>query len=189
MSVLVTQSSPTLCNPMDYSLPGSSVHGILQAGILAWVAILFSRGSSRPRDWTWVSHIADLSLPCEPPEKPYISVFWVFFFFFFFFFSFFWWALVRVGSSSLRREWTCPHPALEVQGPLDCQGSPDLCAFSHRKYFDLVLLFVNLPLEITSHLWSWGYRAGGSKTRMLCFGKIPVGSGSLNCFIWLVFKA
>ena len=122
-------------------------------------------------------------------RNPIYLCFGCFFFFFFFYFIFFGWALVRVGSSSLRREWTCPHPALEVQGPLDCQGSPDLCAFSHRKYFDLVLLFVNLPLEITSHLWSWGYRAGGSKTRMLCFGKIPVGSGSLNCFIWLVFKA
>ena len=44
------QSGPTLCDPMDYSLPGSSVHGILQARILKWVAILFSRGSSRPRD-------------------------------------------------------------------------------------------------------------------------------------------
>ena len=43
---------------MDRSLPGSSVHGILQAGILEWVAIPFSRGSSRPRDWTQVSCIA-----------------------------------------------------------------------------------------------------------------------------------
>ena len=43
---------------MDYSPPGSSVHGILQARILEWVAISFSRGSSRPRDRTQVSHIA-----------------------------------------------------------------------------------------------------------------------------------
>ena len=43
---------------MDCSLPGSSIHGILQARILEWVAISFSRGSSRPRDWTQVSHIA-----------------------------------------------------------------------------------------------------------------------------------
>ena len=40
------KSCPTLCNPMDCSLPGSSVHGILQARILEWVAISFSRGSS-----------------------------------------------------------------------------------------------------------------------------------------------
>ena len=54
----VTQLCPTLCNPIDYSLPDSSVHGILQARILEWVAISFSRGCSQPRDWTWVSHIA-----------------------------------------------------------------------------------------------------------------------------------
>ena len=54
----VTQSCPTLCDPVDCSLPGSSVHGILQTRILEWIAISFSRGSSRPRDWTWVSHIA-----------------------------------------------------------------------------------------------------------------------------------
>ena len=52
------QSCPTLCNAMDCSPPGSSVHGILQTGILEWVAILFSRESSQPRDQTWVSCIA-----------------------------------------------------------------------------------------------------------------------------------
>ena len=46
----VTQSCPTLFNPMGCSLPGSSVHGILQARILEWVAISFSRGSSPSRD-------------------------------------------------------------------------------------------------------------------------------------------
>ena len=54
----VTQSCPTLCDPMDCSLPGSSVHGIFQARVLEWVAISFSRWSSWPRDWTWVSRIA-----------------------------------------------------------------------------------------------------------------------------------
>ena len=51
VTVLVTQSCPTLCD-LDCSPPGSSVHGILQARILEWVAISFSRGSSWPRDWT-----------------------------------------------------------------------------------------------------------------------------------------
>ena len=46
----VAQSSPTLCDPMDGSLPSSSVHGILQARILEWGAIPSSRGSSPPRD-------------------------------------------------------------------------------------------------------------------------------------------
>ena len=55
MKVLVTQSCPTLCDPVDCSQPGSSVHGILQASILEWVAISFSRRSSRLRDWSQVS--------------------------------------------------------------------------------------------------------------------------------------
>ena len=55
----VAQSCPTLCDPMDCSLPGSSVHGIFQAIVLEWVAISFSSGSSRPRDGTQVSRIVD----------------------------------------------------------------------------------------------------------------------------------
>ena len=55
---LVSKLCPTLCNPTDCSPPGSSVHGILQARILEWVAILFSRGSSWPWDWTGLSCIA-----------------------------------------------------------------------------------------------------------------------------------
>ena len=54
--MLVTQSCLTLCNSVDCSLPGSSVHGILQARILEQVAIPFSRGSSWPRDQIHVSH-------------------------------------------------------------------------------------------------------------------------------------
>ena len=46
----VAQSCPTLCDPMDYNLSGSSVHGILQAIALEWIAVSFSSGSSRPRD-------------------------------------------------------------------------------------------------------------------------------------------
>ena len=52
------QLCPTLCSPMDWSLPGSSIHGIFQTRILEWVAISFFRGASWPRDWTWFSHIA-----------------------------------------------------------------------------------------------------------------------------------
>ena len=55
--VLAAQLCPTLCNPMDCSPPGSPVHGILQARIMEWVAISFSRGSSRPRDRTRISCI------------------------------------------------------------------------------------------------------------------------------------
>ena len=54
---MCAQSCQTLCDPMDYSLPGSSVHGISQARILEWVAISFSRETSHPRDWTHISWI------------------------------------------------------------------------------------------------------------------------------------
>ena len=61
-SGLLARSHLTLCNPVDYSPPGSSVHGIFQARILEWVAISFSRGSSWPRDWTCVSYISRVIL-------------------------------------------------------------------------------------------------------------------------------
>ena len=54
----VAQLCLTLCDPVDSSLPGSSVYGVFQARILEWVAISFSRGSSQLRDGTWVSCIA-----------------------------------------------------------------------------------------------------------------------------------
>ena len=63
---LVTQLYPTLYDPMDCSPLGSSVHGILQARILEWVAMPLSRGSSQPR--SPASQVD--SLPSEPPEKP-----------------------------------------------------------------------------------------------------------------------
>ena len=90
----VAQSCPTLSDPMDCTLPGSSVHGIFQARVLKWAAISFSRGTSRPRDQTQVSCIVGRrftvwatreaqpetkstsstlqvdSLPFEPPGKP-----------------------------------------------------------------------------------------------------------------------
>ena len=56
--MLLNQLCLTPCDPMDYSLPGFSVRGILQARILEWVAISFSRESSQPRDQTQVSCIA-----------------------------------------------------------------------------------------------------------------------------------
>ena len=92
--MLVTQSCPTLCNPTDCSPPGFSVHGIFQARILEWVAISFSRGSSKPQKLNLglphckqtlycLSHqgsypglkptsptLGAHSLPSEPPGKP-----------------------------------------------------------------------------------------------------------------------
>ena len=62
-------SDSTLCNPMDYSPPGSSVHEISQARILVWVAISFSRGSSWPRDWNLISWVAGGFFTTEILEK------------------------------------------------------------------------------------------------------------------------
>ena len=64
MRLKVAQSCPTLCDPVDYT-----VHGILQARTLEWVAFPFSKGSSQPRDWTQVSCIAVDSLPAESQGK------------------------------------------------------------------------------------------------------------------------
>ena len=77
VKVLVTQSCPTLCDSMDCSLPVSTVHGILQARILEWVAMPSSRGSPRPRDQTrhclYLLHWQACSSPSEPPGKPMVS--------------------------------------------------------------------------------------------------------------------
>ena len=64
--------SHSVQEPMDGSQPGYSVHGILQARVLEWLAIPFSRGSSQLRDPIWISHIADrvFSLLSDQPGKP-----------------------------------------------------------------------------------------------------------------------
>ena len=65
----VTKLCLTLCNPMDCSPPGSSVHGISQERTLEWAAIFFSRGSSQPRDRTCVSCIVGGFFTTEPAGK------------------------------------------------------------------------------------------------------------------------
>ena len=72
MVVLVARSSLTLCD-CDCSPPGSSVLGILQARILEWVAISFSRGSYQPRNWTQVSRIAGRLFTLWATGKPYLG--------------------------------------------------------------------------------------------------------------------
>ena len=71
--VLSLQLCLTLCDSIDGSLPGSSVHGILQTRILEWVAMPSSRGSSQPRDQTHISYascIAGGFFTAEPPTEP-----------------------------------------------------------------------------------------------------------------------
>ena len=69
VSVLASQLCPTLCYPVDYSPPGSSVHGILQAKILEWIPIPSSRGLSQPRDRTGVSCITGRFFTVWPTQK------------------------------------------------------------------------------------------------------------------------
>ena len=71
----VAKSCPTLCDPMDCSPPGSSVHGIYQARILEWVAISSPKGSPQPRDWTspMAPALAGRFFTIEPPGKPLFS--------------------------------------------------------------------------------------------------------------------
>ena len=64
--VLVVQSYQTLCDPMNCSPPGSSVHGISEASILEWAASSSSKGSSWPRDWTHISCIGSGFFTIEP---------------------------------------------------------------------------------------------------------------------------
>ena len=72
------ESCSSLCDPVDYSLPDSSVHGVLQAKILEWVAIPFSRGFSQPRDQTHISHISCIGrwilYNCITREGPCLSL-------------------------------------------------------------------------------------------------------------------
>ena len=82
----ITQSYPTLGDPIDCSLPGSSVHGILQARILEWDAISYSRGPSQPRDRTNVPCVSligrqilyYLLFTTEPPWKPFTDLLFIY---------------------------------------------------------------------------------------------------------------
>ena len=75
---LVTKLCLSLCDPVDYSLQGSFVHGILQARILEWVTVSFSRGSSRPRYRTQVCSLASRFFTPEPRGKPPVEVLYLY---------------------------------------------------------------------------------------------------------------
>ena len=77
MKVDIAQLCSTLCDPVDCSLPDSSVHGLLQARILEWAAIPFSTESAQPRDQTQISPLIKPRLPAELSGKPQIPVEWI----------------------------------------------------------------------------------------------------------------
>ena len=76
------QSCPTLCNPVDCSPPGSPVHGVLEARVLMWVAVPFSRGSSLTQGLNpyllCLLYWQEGFLPLAPPEKPYIFTLYIY---------------------------------------------------------------------------------------------------------------
>ena len=72
MKVLVAQSCPSLCDHVDCSPPGLSVHGILQTRILEWVAIPFSRDLPEPGVKPRSTALQSNSLPSEPPGEPWV---------------------------------------------------------------------------------------------------------------------
>ena len=112
--MLVTQSFPTLCNPMDWSSPGSSVHGILQARILEWRAIPFFRGSSWPRDLTQVSCTAGRFYTLWATRE----ALWVLCRVAHLAFSMLWrrYELYRLGRGVTRKEVACPK-VLQLMNP------------------------------------------------------------------------
>ena len=139
--MLVIQLCLTLCKPMGYTLSGFSVHGSLQVRILEWVANPFSRGSSWPRDRTWVSCIASRFFTIWATRETLvdydISIVLQFFtcllilflhgFFFSFFFSFISWRLITLQYCSgfchtltwISHGFTCiPHPDPPTHLPL-----------------------------------------------------------------------
>jgi len=81
--VTVVELLSRICNPMDCSLPGSSVHGISQARILEWVAISSSRRSSQPRDRTHISCIDKQVLHHWATREAHMHLHYLFFFRFF----------------------------------------------------------------------------------------------------------
>ena len=84
VKALVTQSCLTLCDHMDRSPPGSSVHGILQARILEWVAMPFSRGMNLLTQGLNLSllHWQVVSLPLAPPGKLVYFIYFIYYFIF-----------------------------------------------------------------------------------------------------------
>ena len=133
---VVPQPFLTLCDPMDYSSPGSSVHGILQARILEWVAMPSSRGSPQPRIKPRSATLQADSLPSEPPGKPKNT---------------------GVGSLSLLQGIfptqelnQCLFHCRQILYQLSCQGSPIRCTtpihpWDSHEYF----LWEKIPW----HLW------------------------------------
>ena len=142
--VQVTQLCPILCNLMDCSKPGSSVHGILQARILEWAAVPFSRGSSQHRDWTQVSGTAGrfftvwATMEAWAPWNRYCSIC-------------VWWAYPAAAAKSLQ---SCP----TLCDPID--GSPPGPAISGI----LQARTLEWVAVSSSNAWKWKVKVKSANT-------------------------
>ena len=170
--MLVIQSCPILCNPMDCP-PHSFVHWILQTRMLEWVAIPSSRGSSWPRDRTWISCLAGRFLTTSHLELPYICIGWSNFIIFTNFLSEF--ILISYLSTVLSND---PRCSWEKGGPSVCltfglqpwwinlnvkqevrpcslnPGSPHRTrSMSHQVKSRFPLILVNVLLIFPHSLW------------------------------------
>ena len=138
--VKVTQSYLTLCDPINHSLPGSSIHRILQTRILEWVAVPFSRGSSQPRDQSQVSHIAVDSLSTESPGKPFLRTY-----------------VIRLGPLGNPGLYLCLkihnlHESTEF--PFAMTGSTVTCSWIRmRTYLGLLFYLSHLSVHYNHYLW------------------------------------
>ena len=181
--VLIAQLCPTLCDPKDCSLPGSSVHGILQARILEWVAIHFSRGSSQPRDWTWVSCIAGRFFTVWAIEKPHILVIVQF--------------SHSVVSNSLQPHElqhtrpSCPSPTPGVHSN-SCPSSQ----WCHPAVSSSVIPFSSCPQSLPasgsfpmSQLFAWGGQSTGASALALCPPKNTQGWSPLEWTGWISLQS
>ena len=124
VKVKSAQSFPTLCDPVDCSPPGSSVHGILQARILEWVAISFSRISSQPRDQTQVSHIAARCFNLWATRE----------------------ALIPIAAAAAKSLQSCP----TLCDPMDCSlpGSSVHGIFQARVLEWIAIAFSLIPIRV-----------------------------------------
>ena len=154
--MLVTQSRPTQCDPVVCGPPGSSVHGILQARILEQVAMPSSRGSSRPRDRTWVSHIAGRFFTIWTTRETYEDEV----------------EIVHGRQSRLERySWPGIHPMLQVPaGSVTCsQKHPDNILHPAIEGPQELVTVTHPKCKRNSNLfkgWFWGF-PGGLKVKNL----------------------
>ena len=148
----VAQSCPTLCDPMDCRLPGSSIHGIFQARVLEWVAISFSRGSSQPRDQTQVSSTGDRCFTIWATQEalstqvPHVQ-------------------LRRGACCDMRMLWTSAFSA----------GDPRLSVLQHRMF-----KVTTSWLDLTDSRVGWGFPPVGLSSASQAVHKQVLGARRLS---------